>query len=207
MKVVLVDDHPLVRQGLVSLLSTEPDIQIEGEAATINEAIVLIKKLTPDIALIDLILGKEYGLDIVHLLKEEGVNCRFIILTSSTDILDFVKAQQIGVDGYILKDAFPEEIIYAMRLVSKGRRYYDPQIFEFKETNEIDNKIDFLTPREKEVLSALGQGLSNRDLAKKLYITETTAKKHVSQILAKLELTDRTQAAIYANTKGLVKFQ
>jgi len=203
MKVVLVDDHPLVRKGLISVLSMEGDVEVIGEAGNIKEAVEIINNKRPELALIDLRLGDEYGLDII---RKSNNDCKYIVLTSSTDEYDFKKAEEMGVQGYVLKEAFPEELLYAIRLVSRGRKYYDPVIMDqlMKSSSKSDMKEE-LTPREIDVLIALGQGLCNKDIAKKLYITEYTVKKHVSQILAKLELTDRTQAALYAHSKGLVK--
>ena len=110
---------------------------------------------------------------------------------------DFRRARELGVDGYVLKEAFPEELIAAIRLVYRGRKYYDPSMVDLvMNKDEDDSLIEQLTPRELEVLRALGEGLNNKDIAKKLFITEYTVKKHVSQILAKLDLTGRTQAAL-----------
>ncbi len=205
MKVLLIDDHPLVRKGLASVLSLEKDIEIVGEAGNMNDALKAIEMYNPDLALVDIRLGNEYGLDIIEKSKSKNASCKFIVLTSSGSDGDFKRAEEAGALGYILKEALPEELLFAVRLVSRGRRYYDPCIMELlmKESSKNDQDSN-LTAREKEVLRALGEGLSNRDIAEKLYITEYTVKKHVSQILSKLELADRTQAALYAHSKGYV---
>ena len=208
MKVVLVDDHPLVRKGLASVLSLEKDIDVIGESGSIQEALNLIDTQNPDLTLVDIRLGKEYGLDLIEKIRKNknNENCKFIVLTSSTHEQDFKKAEAVGAQGYVLKEALPEELLYAIRLVDKGRKYYDPGLMESMMHGSDDTGIvEELTPRETDVLVALGQGLCNKDIAKKLFITEYTVKKHVSQILGKLELTDRTQAALYAHSKGLVK--
>jgi len=206
MKVLLIDDHPLVRKGLTSVLSLEDDIKIVGEAGNIQEALELIDRQCPDLALVDLRLGTECGLDIIEKSIEKKSLCKFIVLTSSANGLDFKNAEEVGAHGYILKEALPEELLYAVKLVSKGRKYYDSGLMEFMMKDSPDNDtVEMLTPRELDVLIALGQGLCNRDIAKKLFVTEYTVKKHVSQILGKLELTDRTQAALYAHSRGLVK--
>lgn len=206
MRIILIDDHPLVRKGLVSVLSLEKDIEVIGEAGNIKDALELLIDKQPDIALVDIRLGNEYGLDIVEKSNNRNIDCKFIVLTSSVEECDFKKAQEIGAQGYVLKEALPEELLYAVRLVSRGRKYYDPGIMEqMVKASSYDCVIEELTPRERDVLVALGQGLCNKDIAKKLFITEYTVKKHVSQILAKLELADRTQAAIYALSKGYVK--
>lgn len=206
MKVILIDDHPLVRKGLVSVLSLEKDIEIIGEASNIKEALEKINKQQPDLALVDIRLGDEYGLDIIEESNNSNIDCKFIVLTSSADEQDFRKAEEVGVQGYVLKEALPEELIYAVRLVSRGRKYYDPMIMdEMMKVNSHEDLIEELTLRERDVLIALGQGLCNKDIAKKLFISEYTVKKHVGQILAKLELADRTQAALYAHAKGFVR--
>ncbi len=206
MKVILVDDHPLVRKGLASVLSLESDIELVGEAGNTKEAMELIDRQKPDLALVDLRLGKEDGLGIIERYKNNSRDCNFIVLTSSAHEEDFRKAEEVGANGYVLKEALPEELIYAVRLVSRGRKYYDPGIMDaMMKASSDEGIVEELTQREREVLMVLGQGLCNKDIAKKLFVTEYTVKKHVSQILAKLELTDRTQAALYAHSKGLVR--
>ncbi|MGI6450076.1 MAG: response regulator [Desulfitobacteriia bacterium] len=201
MNVVIVDDHPLVRQGLYAVLSSENDIRISGEASNVPEATELILKQEPDIALIDLRLADKSGLEIVKMCKAKNSPSKYIILTSSAEREDFQQAGEAGVDGYILKDAFPEELLTAVRLVYKGRKYYDPSLLEFIINKKEDRSYQQLTQREREVLEALGEGLCNKEIAGKLYISEYTVKKHVSQIFSKLELTDRTQAALYARDR------
>jgi two-component system nitrate/nitrite response regulator NarL len=120
---------------------------------------------------------------------------------------DFLKAEEVGVDGYVLKEALPEELLYAIKIVSQGRKYYDPTLLELKMKETANDPINELTPREQDVLMALGEGLPNREIAKRLFITEYTVKKHVSQILSKLELADRTQAALFASSRGLAGFR
>lgn len=206
MRIVLIDDHPLVRRGLASVLSLEEDMEVIGEAGNTKDALQVINKQQPDVALVDLRLGNEYGLDIIEKSNKSSTNCKFIVLTSSANEYDFKKAEEVGAQGYVLKEALPEELLYAVRLVSRGRKYYDPGIMEqIMKGSSNDGTVEELTPREQDVLMALGQGLCNKDIAKKLFITEYTVKKHVSQILAKLELTDRTQAALYAHSKGTAR--
>lgn len=203
LKLVVIDDHPLVRQGLISVLGCDPKLEIVGEAQTIQEAVKIIQELKPDMAIIDLRLGDRNGLKVIEESRELGIECKYVILTSSTNEQDFLKAQQLGVSGYLLKEALPEEIINAIKIIRRGRKYYDPAVLDMK----IGEKAEFseeLTAREKEVLKALGKGLSNRDIAKQLFVTENTIKKHVSQVLSKLNLGDRTQAALYAYSKGIV---
>jgi two-component system nitrate/nitrite response regulator NarL len=207
--ILIVDDHPLVRQGLVSLFSFEEDLSCIGEASNNKEAYQLMIEKKPDIALVDLRLGNESGFDFVH--KVSGIddlNCKFIVLTSSAHLADFQKAKELGAHGYVLKEALPEELLYAIRLVSNGRKYYDPGIMELVlGDDEEENGINSLTAKEMEVLRELGAGMSNKEIASRLFISENTVKKHVSQILEKLNLSDRTQAALFANVKGLAAFK
>ena len=204
MNIVIIDDHPLVRHGLTAIITLEGDMNLIGEASTGNEAIRLVPETNPDIALVDLRLVDISGLDIIRKCREEVPDCKYIILTSSADKEDFRKAREVGVDGYVLKEAFPEELITAIRLVYRGRKYYDPGMIDsMMSTDENDKQLEQLTPRELDVLRALGEGLNNKEIAKKLFITEYTVKKHVSQVLAKLELADRTQAALYALEKKI----
>jgi len=206
-RIAVVDDHPLVRKGLVMVLSLESEYEVVGEAETVDQGIAVLKKCQPDIALVDLRLGNDSGLNLIERARVEGVNAKYVILTSSSDQEDFREAEQIGINGYILKEALPEELVHAMKIVGRGRKYYDPGILELKMRAEEENTIiEDLTQREKDVLIALGQGLNNRAITEKLFVSESTVKKHISQILSKLNLADRTQAALYAHSKGLVKF-
>lgn len=212
MQIVLVEDHPLVRQGLISILSLDTSTNVIGEAANSQEALTLFHTVKPDLAIVDLRLGNEFGLDLIEEVKQQGVSCKFVVLTSSTEERDFKRAKDLRVEGYLLKEALPEELINALQIISKGRKYYDPGVLEMvmaPQGNffEDDAPIEQLTPKEKEVLLELGMGLSNKQISQTLFITEHTVKKHVSQVLAKLELPDRTNAALYANARGLVTYQ
>ena len=210
MKVVIVDDHPLVRKGLTSILSLDGTMEVLGEATNSREALELFKTTNPDLALVDLRLGNESGLELITDAKRQGVTCKFVVLTSSSEETDFKRAKEIGVEGYILKEALPEELLHALTVIRKGRKYYDTAVLDLlmNSSNSIeeDGHIEQLTPKEKEILIELGKGHSNREISKILYITEYTVKKHVSQVFAKLGLADRTQAALYANAKGLVTY-
>ncbi len=203
MRIVIVDDHPLVIQGLSSLLSMEEDMDLIGKCSNVKEALEVIQEKNPDLVLVDLKLGKENGLEIINKAKKRNISSRFIVLTSSAAYQDFLMAGECQVDGYVLKEALPDELLYAIRVVNRGRKYFDPELLEYKLKQDENTYIDHLTPREMEVLHEIGKGLNNRQIAKRLYISENTVKKHVSQILAKLDLNDRTQAALYANNLEL----
>lgn len=201
MNVLVVDDHPLVRKGIVSTIQFVDNIGEVREAATIMEAITILKKTPVDIAIVDLYLGKEMGLDIVKLSRDLNIVTKFIVLTSSPKTEDFLNAKGLGVYGYILKQAMAEDIIYAINTVARGRKYFDPDIIDYRLSSLKRNPIDNLdlTPRERDVLEQLGNGLSNSEIADKLFISECTVKKHVSSIFSKLNLNHRTEAAIYIN--------
>ncbi len=207
MKIVIVDDHPLVRRGLAAVILMQPNLQFAGEATNGQEALLVIEETQPDLVLIDLKLADESGLDVIKAARARGVVSKFILLTSSASREDFLKAEEVLVDGYVLKEALPEELLFAIQLVYKGRKYYDPGLMEDKMRMSGSSPTDELTPKEKEVLIELGQGACNRDIASRLFISEFTVKKHVSQILAKLQVADRTQAALYANAVGITKYE
>lgn len=203
MRLILIDDHPLVLQGISAILQEQEDMELIGMATTGAEGIKLIVEHLPDLVVVDLMLPEEHGIDIIRKGRQLCPDLRFIILTSSASRRDIKLAMAEKVEGYILKEAMPEEIIAAIRLVYRGRSYVDPVIMQTLMDVEQGDVLAQLTPRELEVLTALATGMSNRDMADHLFITEYTVKKHVSQILDKLNLADRTQAALYAVSMGL----
>jgi two-component system, NarL family, nitrate/nitrite response regulator NarL len=209
MKIVIIDSNYLLREGLKKVLSLERSIELIGEGCSIKEAISIIRDKKPELVIIDLKLGKENGLKIVEEIRHIGIECKFIVLTTSSECSDFKKVEELGIDGYILKDALPEEILHAIKTVTAGRKYYDTNLIinlmnTAKKDYRKNDAVQNLTKREREVLAALGKGLSNSEIANMLEITEFTVKKHVSQVLLKLNISDRTQAAIYAITSELV---
>lgn len=203
MKILIVDDHPLVRKGISSTLSFEENIERILEASNVEEAIKIIQTEKPTLAIVDLNLGNKDGLEIVSSSRKDGAKTKFVILTSSIKKEDYIRAKEIGVDGYILKEAFAEDILYALHVVLRGKRFIDSEVIKYEVTNASENTyLDELTPREQDVLIELGKGLSNYEIAKNLFISEHTVKKHVSNILSKLELTHRTQAALLMNNSA-----
>ena len=204
MRIFLVDDHPMVRAGLASVLSREKEVIEVKEASNLKEAAELLNSYNPDLSIIDLRLGKEDGLEVIKLAKNKGLNTRFIVLTSSIKSEDFRRAQAAGVDGYILKDAFIEDILYAFHVVIRGKKYFTPDVLEYAKSE--DNELKDLTPREKDVLLELGKGLSNMQIAERLYISENTVKKHISSILGKLGLNHRLEAAVLINNSSKVMY-
>lgn len=207
MRIVVLDDHPMVRKGIEMIFELEDDIEIVGYASNMKEALSLIENKKPDIVLVDLRLAAESGLDLIREARENSLlETKYVILSSFATEEEIEKAMDLDVDGYILKEALPEELIYAVRIISKGRRYFDPAVIQFskrKEYNTDTHSVECLTKRECEVLYCLSKGMSNKEIAAKLFISEHTVKKHVSQILEKLNLHDRIQAALYAISKDI----
>ncbi|WP_016952772.1 response regulator transcription factor [Anabaena sp. PCC 7108] len=209
-KVLLVDDQSLIRQGLRALLELEADLEIVGEAENGETAINLVEKLQPDVVLMDIRMPIIDGVAATREIQKRFPNTKVLVLTTFDDD-EYVKAAlQNGAMGYLLKDTPSEELAVAIRAVDKGYSQLDPGIVKklltqfpsglSKPTPSIPPSLAELTPREKEVLWLIATGASNREIAQKLYISEGTVKNHVTNILNRLNLRDRTQAAILANT-------
>ncbi|HOL18177.1 MAG TPA: response regulator transcription factor [Bacillota bacterium] len=205
MRIVIVDDHPVVRSGLEQAISGEPDMEVAGVASSTGEGIAIIKAARPDLAVVDLRMPGGGGLELIRQCRKKVPGCRYVILTSYASYQEISTAFAERVEGYILKDALPEELITAIRVVAGGRRYFDPQAMDYYLNHNGQNPLSKLTSREVEILHCLAAGLSNRDMAQTLYISENTVKKHISNLLAKLELEDRTQAALFAVSHGMGK--
>jgi DNA-binding NarL/FixJ family response regulator len=200
MKIVVVDKYPLLRQGIISILSAMEGVEIIGETGICSEAVELIQQQQPDIVIID--CQDASSLEVVKACREYGSSSKVIILTSSISKEAFQKACMMGVDSFLLRDSSSEELMIAVQLVSKGRKYYDFNLIETV-LCETDNNLAKLTEKEREVFLRLAEGLNNGEIAKKLYISESTVKKYVSRILAKLELSDRNKVIRYAYKQGL----
>ncbi|MGL4344437.1 MAG: response regulator [Cellulosilyticaceae bacterium] len=198
MKLLIVDDHEVVRKGLMVTLGYEIKELSSFEAATIEEAIEVLKREEIEFVLLDVNLAGTNGLDLVEQCQEEGIKTEFIILTSSSRKGDYIRARELGVSGYILKDSSIEDISYAIRTIQKGRSFFDSQLQEHNEPDKRNQVKEILTDREFEILREIGQGLTNSQIAEKLFITENTVKKHISSILGKMELSNRTEVALLA---------
>lgn len=199
MKLLIVDDHDIVRKGIISALSFEEEFEEINEACNISEGMKMLRIHKPDIAIIDVSLRKnENGMEIIKNAKAEKITAQFVILTSSSRQEDYIYARELGVSGYVLKDSPIEDIIYALKTVAKGRQFFDSSMQSYTPKGTHEQIKEILTDRELEVFRALGIGLTNAQIAERLYITENTVKKHISSILSKLELSHRTEAALYA---------
>jgi len=210
-KVVIADDHHVVRRGLLFFLKTQQDIEIIGEAKNGQEAVDMVIKLNPDVVLMDLSMPIMDGVMATKAIREADNEVKIIILTSYADQDHVIPAIRAGASGYQLKDIEPDELVQTIRDVLKGESKLHPKVTSHVMTHlsgqnsNQHTKLDELTRREKEVLNELAKGKSNKEIASALYITEKTVKTHISNILSKLQLSDRTQAAIYAVKNGYLK--
>lgn len=207
-KVLLIDDHLVVLQGLRFFLNTLEDIEIVGEAANGKEGVALAKQLRPDVVLMDLSMPEMDGIEATKRIKAENTKTSVIVLTSFSDEDHVLPALRAGAEGYQLKDIEPDELVRTIRAAHRGEKLIHPQATQYL-LSEVTNGgtkgkpgIDELTPREKDVLEQITSGKSNKEISIELYITEKTVKTHVSTILSKLGVHDRTQAAIYAMKNG-----
>jgi NarL family two-component system response regulator LiaR len=207
-RLLIVDDHVFVRKGIQALLSTEEDIEVVGEAEDGEQALRQIKELQPDIVLLDLLMPKLNGIEVIKQAVDEDPKARILVLTSFVADDKVFPAIKAGAMGYLLKDSQPEELVEAIRQVSRGESSLSPVIAR-KLLQEIhsplDRKVsaDPLTDREVEILQHLAKGENNRQIAEVFVLSEATVRTHVSNILGKLHLASRTQAALYALRKGI----
>lgn len=200
MKLLIIDDHEVVRKGLIATLAYEECFEIIEEATNVSEGIRKLRILLPDIVVVDLCLeNNESGFEIIKKAQKEELHTKFIVLTASSRKSDFVEGKQLGVQGYILKDADLDEIVYAIRNVVKGKSFYSNEFEEIGNKTKQEQIKERLTEREYEVLRAVGRGLTNAQISQALFITEHTVKKHISSILGKLNLAHRTEVAILSS--------
>ena len=198
MNVLIVDDHPLARLGISIILYGTGNISNIFEAATFKEVQDILSKEKIDLAFVDLKLGNEDGLDVAIYGKEKSPETRFVIITSFMPQDEFMRAEKHGIDGYVLKEAAPNDLLFVFDSVIRGKKYYDPGIImNHNKSNNNEIIMSELTEREREVLMEIGNGLSNEELSSRLFISENTVKKHISSILSKLNLKHRTQAALF----------
>ncbi|MGM0900963.1 MAG: response regulator [Bacillota bacterium] len=209
--VLIADDHHVVRRGLAFFLRTQQDIVIIGEAENGQEAVNLAKSLKPDVILMDLVMPEMDGIEATKHIKAAHPDMKVIILTSFSDQDHVIPALEAGASGYQLKDIQPDDLVNCIKKVMDGESQLHPkatsQLLANLSTkgNQGKNRVEELTKRELEVLQEIARGKSNKEIASSLFITEKTVKTHVSNLLAKLELADRTQAALYAVKNKLVE--
>jgi DNA-binding NarL/FixJ family response regulator len=212
-RVLIADDHHVVRRGLVFFLKTQEMIEVVGEAANGKEAVELARKLNPDLILMDLIMPEMDGIQATRMIKSEMPGIKIMMLTSFSDQEHVIPAVEAGASGYQLKDIQPDELVSSIKRIMNGEDQLHPKatslvMKHLSSNNRQERKpLDDLTKRELEVLKEIASGKSNKEIASSLFITEKTVKTHVSNVLAKLGLADRTQAALYAVRNQLVDQQ
>ncbi|GAB1807538.1 MULTISPECIES: response regulator [Priestia] len=208
-KILIADDHHVVRKGLVFFLQTQPDLEIVGEASNGEEALKLATSLEPHIVLMDLSMPVLDGIEATKELKKQAPHIQVMILTSFSDQDHVIPALEAGASGYQLKESDPDELVAAIRKLMNGENQLHPKVTTHlltrltKSSEKKVNFIDHLTKREKDVLKEIAKGKSNKEIGASLHITEKTVKTHVSNILSKLGVQDRTQAALYAVQHGI----
>jgi NarL family two-component system response regulator LiaR len=210
-RVLIVDDHQVVRQGLRTFLELQEDVVVVGEAQDGQIAVEMVRKLNPNVVLMDLVMPRLDGISATRQVKALDANVKVIALTSFTEDDKVFPAIQAGASSYLLKDVSPADLVEAIRAAYRGEARLHPEIAR-KLMQQVahqapmlrEPQVEGLTERERDVVQLVAQGCSNQEIAKELVISEKTVKTHVSNILSKLHLEDRTQLAIYAIKKGLV---
>ncbi len=209
-RVFVADDHAIVRKGIQALIATEPGMDVVGEADNGKDAVRLVKKLKPDVILMDMIMPRMGGIEAISIITRQNHDARILALTSFAENDKVLPAIKAGALGYLLKDTSPQQLLQAIRDVARGVSSLDSSVAlkiiqEIKNPPDEARSPDSLSERELDVLKLVAQGLSNQEIADKLYISERTVRNHVGNILNKLHLANRTQAALHALRKGLAK--
>ena len=204
-RLLLVDDHTVVRQGLKMVLSLEPDLLVVGEAANGQEAVTQVPTLKPDVVLMDLLMPVMDGVKAIREIKKEHPDVEVVALTSVLEDRLVIDAVEAGAAGYLLKETGPEGLIDAIRAAARGEVRLDPKAQKrlVREVRTPEMR-ESLTPRETDTLRLVAKGLTNKEIADALEVSEVTVKTHVSSVLSKLGLSSRTQAALFALKEGLV---
>ncbi|MBG9447418.1 response regulator [Cytobacillus firmus] len=209
-QVLLVDDHTVLRDGIRSILDLESDIQVAGEAVSGDEVLKKVEEYRPDCILMDINLPGKNGIEVTSLVKSQYPNCRVLVLTMFEDDEYLMEALRAGADGYLLKDSSSEQVVAAIRMVSQGDSVIHPRmtkkLITYHQQTKSESNENTLTEREKEILFELVKGLSNKEIAEALFISDKTVKIHINKIFKKLNVKSRSQAVIYAVRNQLVPF-
>ena len=211
-KLVIADDHSMIREGLKQLLELDENIKVVAEAADGIEAIEKLKDYNVDVLLLDINMPNMNGLDTLMNIKKNNIDVKVLILTIHNEVDYLIKAVEIGCDGYVLKDSDSNLLRKAIYTVYEGEKFIQPSLTPVLNAGlaskvEIDEKLNELTRREVEVLKLIAEGLFNKEIASKLDISERTVKNHVSNIFKKIDVSDRTQAAVFAIKNNLFILQ
>jgi DNA-binding NarL/FixJ family response regulator len=202
--ILVVDDHPLLRDGITALIADEPDMEVVAEASNGREGIERFKTHRPDITLMDLQMPQVTGLEAILAIRREAPEARVIVLTTYTGDVQTVRALQAGARAYILKNLLHQDLLDTIRAVHAGRKWMSPEIAADVADHSMD---DVLTTAEVEVLRLISQGCGNKEIAARLSVTEHSVKSRVKSILAKLEANDRTHAAMIGLKRGIIELQ
>lgn len=207
-RVLIADDHAVVREGLRTLIGTEPGMEVVGEAEDGVKAVQMVRTLRPDVVLLDMVMPRKDGLEVIGEIKREDPGAHILVLTSFSDDEKVFPAIKAGALGYLLKNTTPQKLLRAIRDVHRGEPTISSAIAnklmrELQRSSDLPPTEEPLTERELDVLRLVAQGLSNQEIAETLFIGEGTVRTHVSNILSKLHLANRTQAALYALREGL----
>jgi len=201
-RILVADDHYIVRMGLIAMVNTEPDMEVVAEAADGSQAIALFAKTNPDLALMDLRMPVKNGIEAITEIRKQNNAARILMLTALDGDEDIHKALEAGAAGYVLKDSTEEKLMPAIRAVATGQRWIPVDVARRLASRRL---FEELTPRELQVLNELAKGLANKQIADVLNITENTAKWYLKNILAKLRVADRTEAMAVAIQRGIIR--
>jgi DNA-binding NarL/FixJ family response regulator len=207
-RVAVVDDHAVVRQGLLLLMQTAADLEVVGEAVNGASALRLARETRPDVLLLDLLMPDMDGVAVLRALRQEGLPCKVLLLTSSLEDQLLKAAIEAGADGYLLKATQMTDLLDAVRRVAAGDNAFDPLVVrKLVQQSRQRDPLEELTAREREVFDLLARGQNYPEIAEKLGVSEATVRTHSASLLAKLDLRDRTQVMVYALKRGLVRLE